>query len=137
MDESLDLRGKESNIFRLWGFDREALLHMVSYRILIAVSIPLAAIIVWASLTGTHQLVLEAVILLVGALLTPQLFGVFKVVSIFSTGGRSFGRLNESYLSSTKDKSNQSGKKFFDIFPYAGIAIWILILIVVGIAWFR
>ena len=46
MKKIYDLRGPQSRIFRLYSFYKSALLHMITYRLLIFES-PIAAALLW------------------------------------------------------------------------------------------
>ncbi len=135
MEKSYDVRGRQSNIFRLARFDIAALFHMLFYRILIFVA-PISAAMIAASLLYPNASVLLAsrlLILLVWILFTPQLFSAFKAFSLVSSRGAAFGKFSDYFALTQKRREVDS---VYRIFPYAGIAVWAIAFVVLTVLWF-
>ncbi len=134
--ESVDVRGSQMSILRLYGFDKGALLHMLFYRILVFVA--LAAFVVIAVYEYTRSaLAYQTVgifIVAVYLLFTPQLFAVARVATLVVTKGRVSDKLNASFLNSLKG----SRRKYAVLraIPYACVAIWLMCLPILVILWY-
>lgn len=126
----LDTRGRESNIARVGRFDPGALAHMLSYRILIILSIPLGAVLLWGFVAGVGAPVLDALVVVVWLLATPQLFQSLKALSLISTDGASFGGFDEGYARRAAKTRGGRGSPFFDALPYMALVVWVLLLAV-------
>lgn len=132
-----DLRGSQTRIFRLTGIDKLSFLHMLFYRVLIFTSF-IVAVLVAASLfisNSALMLLLKLLILFIWVIFTPQLFSTFKVIPLILSNGFVFGHLNKSFLSSRIKES--ASYRIYRIFPYAGIALWLLGLIAMILVWFK
>jgi uncharacterized membrane-anchored protein len=128
-----DLRGKQANLFRLASFDKKALVRTVSYRVLVLLGIPLAAVLLLSSLYGA-PVIARVCIVVIALLVTPQLFGVLKVVSIAISDGIAFGSLDKSYLQSI-DKKKRTIAFYSSIIPYLCTAVWLLVVLVAVLGW--
>ncbi len=130
-----DVRGRQSSIFRLYCSDKEALIHMVFYRLAIIFAF-LAAISIIASIYSNHNPLnplTERFIFVVGVLMIPQLFESLKAAMLIASGGVVFGRLNPSFL-----KYGVKQKRIYQLYklvPYIVTIVWILGLIWLGIMW--
>jgi hypothetical protein len=135
MENSYDIRGRQSNIFRLWRFDKNALAHMVSFRILIFEA-PLAAIFLLLSIVFPISgiiLISRILVLIAWILFTPQLFDAFKALSLVSSKGSAFGKFNEYYMKTQKRDPNTG---FYETLPYMGLIVWIFFFVVFVFVWF-
>jgi hypothetical protein len=131
-----DLRGKQSSILRLWRFDKGALLHMLSNRILMIFALFGAVVLVWdlhspSLIAGLWS---RIVILAIWLLFTPQLFGTFKALSIVSSRGAAFGHLNESFVRVNMKKKSVTFA--YRMLPYAAVAVWLLGFAGLVLVWF-
>jgi len=131
-----DLRGKQSSILRLWRFDKGALLHMVSNRILMFFALLGIVVLAWDMYSPVYIAGLWAriVILVVWLLFTPQLFGTFKVFSLISSKGAVFGHMNEFFVKTSMKKSRVNF--VYRVIPYAAIAVWLLGFVGLALVWF-
>ena len=132
----LDVRGKERWIAKLWKFHREAFVHMLFYRILILISFACAIVLILNGLTGHYTSVAQALILLVWLLITPQLFGMMKVLAIVLTDGIAFGHLEKSYLESIDRKIPHAKVDAMTVFPYLVAVVWLGLLCLFAVVWF-
>ena len=131
-----DMRGSQANIVRLAAFDMEGFIHMLSFRILIFVSIIYGiAILLYfvANLVVTASFI-KLLTALVWILITPQFFETVKMGSMIGTNGLSFGRFSEEHVFLAKSK-NKVDTRFFDIMPYCVMAIWIVGFVAMLIWW--
>ncbi len=131
-ENSYDVRGRQSSIFRLYGFDNEGLVHMVFYRIAVFASLLLAAAIIigFVYFNQPFTMPAKALVVLVWILFTPQLFETGKAMSIIASRGVVFGMLNESFLKFIKMKRIYA---VYRIIPYLILLVWILGF--VGMLW--
>lgn len=136
MADSYDVRGRQSSIFRLYGFDREGLVHMVFYRIAVFVAVLLAASIVlgMAYSQTPFTAYTKALMLIMWAIFTPQLFETFKASSIIASGGVVFGRLNASFMRFAVRMKPQYA--LYRALPYAALAVWVLGFVMLAYVWF-
>ncbi len=135
-ENSYDVRGRQSLIFRLSRFDREGLIHMVFYRIAVFLALILAASMILSMsyyrtpFTG----ITKALLLLVWIIFTPQLFETAKAMSLISSRGIVFGKLNNSFM-----KYGVRKKKTYILLkalPYASLLIWAAGFAVLVKVWF-
>ena len=137
MDKQLyDARGKQSSIGRLIAFDREAYVHMLFYRVLIILSIIAAAIFVLYYLFGIPSIIFELMFVLVWIFFTPQVYETSKGISIMATKGLVFGYLSKSYMKTAEKYKKHPLTPLYRAFPYAVIALWVLGLVIISLAWF-
>jgi hypothetical protein len=134
-----DVRGSQSRIFRLLGFDKEAFIHMLFYRILLFVAIITGmAILFYLAFGGTSLLIIsDALIAAVWILFTPQLFESAKAFSIISSKGESFGHLNKSFLNSSVIRESKAITSLYNTIPYLALVIWVICFFILLFAWFR
>jgi hypothetical protein len=135
MENSYDIRGRQSNIFRLWRFDKSALAHMLSFRILIFEA-PLAAIFLLLSIIFPLSgivLISRILVLIAWVLFTPQLFDAFKAFSLVSSRGSAFGKFNEYYMKTQKRNPNTG---LYEALPYIGLIVWMFFFVVLAAMWF-
>ncbi|MCL4365214.1 MAG: hypothetical protein M1569_02150 [Candidatus Marsarchaeota archaeon] len=135
-ENSYDVRGRQSGIFRLYGFDNEGLVHMIFYRIAVFAALLLAAaIIIGFAFDGQPFTPYSKVlVLIVWILFTPQLFETGKAMSIIATRGIVFGRLNESFL-----KYGVKMKGMYKIYrsvPYIILMMWAAGFVGIWYLWF-
>lgn len=132
--KTYDMRGRQGNLFRLLGFDKEAFIHMIAYRALIFYSIPYGVLmlisLVYANLAA-YTWLLTAVFWI---LVTPQLYETMKAFSLISSRGLAFGHLSESYVYLEKAKYSRSGSLYKPI-PYIAMLIWIAGFIALLLWW--
>jgi hypothetical protein len=130
------LRGSQKNIFRLYGFDKPSLVHMLFFRILIFVSLitVIAAVAYILLQTPLSFLVLKALLLAVWILFAPQLYAVVKVLALVMTTGRASKTMNESFLNSLHKSERPSVA--FRILPYAALALWLILFLIAVWKWF-
>jgi hypothetical protein len=129
----LDLRGKQSRIFRLRTFDKEGLVHVLFYRLLGPVSIVYGILLLLSLGYPPAQSYAKWFTTFVWALYTPQLYETVKAFSLISTRGLAHGRLNESFKSLV-EKRYMMGPGVYRSLPYIVLAIW-LVGFVLQIVW--
>ena len=134
-----DARGSQSRIFRLLGFDKEAFIHMISYRILLFVAIFAGVeILIYLVIGGTSLLIIsEALVAFVWILFTPQLFESAKAFSLIGSRGESFGNLNKSFLNSSVIRESKAATSTYNAIPYLALLIWVVGFLILLFAWFR
>lgn len=135
MNNSYDVRGRQSSIFRLWRFDKTALLHMLFFRALIFLA-PLTALFLLLGVAfPTAEMTLASRVLVIATwiLFTPQLLAAFKAFSLVSSRGAAFGKFNE-YFMRTQKKNPYSA--LYQIMPYIGLAVWCGLFIIIVNMWF-
>ena len=127
--ETYDMRGRQSLAFRLLCIDREALVHVLFYRIAVFVALALAASIILGMLVvGTPYTNITRILLIaVWVLFTPQLFEAAKAASVIGSRGVVFGKLNESFKEYGAHKSALN--PLYAIFPYVVFAVWLIGLV--------
>lgn len=129
-----DARGRQESIFRLAAWDNEALLHMVTYRMLIFAAI-ISAILYFASLaSSSYTIYFRISLLAVWVLFSPQLFSVAKGLVVMATKGMVFGHLNKSYLGSLEVDYRRYAP--FRAVPYAAMAVWAIGFLAIAYMWF-
>jgi hypothetical protein len=122
--ELYDARGKQSNIVRLAGFDTEAFVHMLFYRILVFYSIVYGLFMLYAIVIGVPVVLLRLFTAIEWILITPQAYETVKTFSLISSRGLAFGHLSEEYTYTMKKKYNKSGAILKPI-PYAAMVLWV------------
>ncbi len=138
MKEVYDIRGRQSSIFRLAGFDREGLLHMVAYRILIFVSIVVGAAVLGTLLFAPHDInawYIDALVLLVWALITPQVYETARAFALILSRGLSSQDLNQSFVNFAV--KNKSAFDAYRAFPYLVLGVWMIGFVVMFWVWIR
>lgn len=130
----LDLRGKQSRIFRLKSFDSEALVHVLFYRILGPVSVAYGFLLLLSLAYPPLQGYVKWLTTLVWILFTPQLFETIKAFSLISTRGLAHGRLNESFKSLVEKRYRKSPGAY-QALPYAVLAVWLVGLVLQLVWW--
>lgn len=122
-DKSIhDPRGRLSNLGRLKTFDREALVHLVSYRLLIITSL-LTFFVFLASLAYPgFAPAWKLLLVLDWIFLSTQVFETLKGLALTGSGGIAFGRLNESFLSAMVEKRS---RPVYKAVPYVALAVWV------------
>lgn len=135
-EEAYDLRGRQSSIIRLARFDLDSFVHMLFYRILVFAALLTAVVLVVNLLLQNIGLTLIAkvLVLIVWILFTPQLFSVFKAVSLVSTNGAVFGHLNEAFVRARVEKKGIY--LLYKALPYAAMAFWFGGFVVLLYLWF-
>ena len=135
MENSYDVRGRQSSIFRLWRFDKGALIHMVFFRILIFEA-PIAAFFLLLSLAFPIAAILlasKALIIIAWILFTPQLFAALRAFSLVFSRGSAFGGFNEYYMRTQKKNPYAKAYQFL---PYVGLAVWSGFFMILMVMWF-
>lgn len=130
-----DVRGRQSRIFRLYCSDKEALVHMVFYRLAIIFSFITIISMIWSVYAYGSILtsISERFIIILGFLFIPQLFESMKAFSLIISGGVVFGRLNESFL---QHGVKQRGiYQLYKLIPYVVIVIWVIALVWLALLW--
>lgn len=130
-----DVRGSQSRIFRLYCYDREALVHMVFYRVAVIFAILAAITMVASFLSYGNPLdqLSERFVFILGILLIPQLFGSMKAFSIIASHGVVFGRLNPSFMKyGIKERRIYS---LYKLIPYIVTVVWVIALVWLGVLW--
>lgn len=131
-----DMRGRQSGILRLWGFHKEGLVHMLSYRMLVPLSL-ITAVLIIASLaynTSAITRIAESAMLLTFILFTPQIFASLKAFSLVYSKGSAFGHLNESFVI---HGGRERGRYLaLEVLPYLGLAAWLVCLAATAALWF-
>lgn len=122
-----DARGRMSNLGRLKQFDREALIHLISYRLLIVTSLLTVIFFLASFASGSLGIVWKVLLVLDWIFFSTQVFETLKGLALTGSGGIAFGRLNESYLSAMASKKSSPG---FKAIPYVALVLWIIGLFV-------
>lgn len=124
-----DLRGRQRSILRVGRFDREALLHMITYRALIFVGFIEGLVLLYSSVFGSGAVldsVSDFLLFVVMLIFIPEIFEMLKALAVISSKGIVFGRLNHSFL----DANNLARKDSpLAVLPYLGTLIWIGVII--------
>lgn len=118
-----DPRGRLSNLGRLKSFDIEALVHLISYRLLIISSLLTVLLFLLSLAAPVLDTAWKIMIALDWLFFTTQVFETLKGLSLTGSGGIAFGRLNESFLSAMEEKKSSPG---FKAIPYIALALWII-----------
>ena len=127
--ETYDLRGSQRSIFRVGRFDREALLHMITYRALIFVGFIEGVVLLYSSIFGYGKAlgaISDFLLFVVMLIFIPEIFEMLKALAVISSRGIVFGHLNHSFLD-----ANNLGRKNSPLaaLPYLGTLIWIGVII--------
>ena len=135
-ENAYDVRGRQSLIFRLSAFDKEGLIHMVFYRIAVFLALILAASITlsMAYYQTPFTSITKVLLLLTWIIFTPQLFETIKAMSLISSRGIVFGKLNSSFM-----KYGVREKKEYillNALPYASLLVWLLGFAILMREWF-
>lgn len=134
MKNTYDLRGSQGNILRLASFDKEALLHMLFYRLMVIIAPAAALMMVYRLLLNTASFnLVNTVVLTVWIVFTPQLFATAKAFSLISSKGVVFGHLNESFLNSRIKK-----KRIYAVYkaiPYVVLMVWAIGFLAFLVEW--
>lgn len=117
-----DARGRMSNLGRLKHFDREALVHLISYRLLIITSLLTFITFLISLAAPSADIVWKVLLLFVWIFFSTQVFETLKGLSLTGSGGIAFGRLNESFISAMVTKKTSPG---FKAIPYVALAFWL------------
>ncbi len=129
-----DLRGPQRRIGRLLRFYREAFIHMLTYRIMIPLTILFGAIMLLSLFLQRLGPALKIITAVIWVLWTPQLFAVAKGLSLAWTRGMAFGRLNEEFAHLYRKRY---GKKtgVFIAFPFIVLVLWAAGFVVMLVWW--
>jgi len=129
-----DFRGKQSNIFRLRSYLPWAMVHLISYRILMPVSIAYGFLAIFSLAFPALDVYVKVTTAVIWVLFTPQIFAVAKGVALAMSDGLAFGHLNESYryLMKLRYHRNVSG---YRALPYVVLALWFAGFIVMLVWW--
>jgi hypothetical protein len=130
-----DLRGKQTSIGRLLGFDKEAFIHMLFYRVLIIVSIIAAIAFVLGYAIGIPSAVFKLLFVLVWVLFTPQVYETAKGISVIATKGFVFGHLNKSYLATASKHGKRAMDPLYKLMPYTALVLWLAGLAALSYLW--
>jgi len=135
--ESMDVRGSQGSIFRLYAFDKESLVHMLFYRALIFVA--LATVVMVVAYDITHSAFaydcIIAMLIAIWLLFAPQLLEMGKVGALVLTGGLSSSKLNKSFFD-TIEKWRRVRASLLGLLPYIALVIWLACLPVMLAVWF-
>lgn len=118
-----DPRGRLSNLGRLRTFDLEALIHLISYRLLIISSLLTVLFFLLSLAAPVLDAAWKAMIILDWIFFTTQVFETLKGLALTGSGGIAFGRLNKSFLSAMEEKQSSPG---FKAIPYIALVLWII-----------
>ena len=121
--KTYDMRGKQSNLTRLAHFDKEGLIHMITYRVLIFYSIPYGILLLVSLLYPSLVQYIGALTAIFWILITPQLWESVKAFSLISSRGLAFGHLSEEYVYLEKTKYSRTGLLYKPI-PYIAMLFW-------------
>lgn len=130
-----DLRGRQANMGRLLGFDKEALIHVLFYRVLIIISIIAAIAFILDYLVGIPSIVFEFLFVLVWIFFTPQVYETAKGMSVIATKGFVHGYLNKSYLATVDKLGKHKFELFYKLIPYTTLAVWMAGLVALSYMW--
>lgn len=118
-----DPRGRLSNLGRLKTFDIEALVHLISYRLLIISSLLTVLFFLLSFPAPVFDGAWKIMIVLDWLFFTTQVFETLKGLALTGSGGIAFGRLNKSFLSAMEEKESSPG---FKAIPYIALVLWII-----------
>jgi hypothetical protein len=129
-----DFRGKQSSIFRLAKFEPFGLIHALSYRILLFLSLIYGFLLLASLFYAPLGLTAKYFTIAMWILITPQLFEAVKAFSLVSTHGAAFGKFSEaySYLVSRKRKASFV---IYKALPYLVIAVWAIFFVLMLFWW--
>ncbi len=137
MGESIDTRGGEGRIARVLGFDTGAFVHMLAYRVLIFASLATGIAILATALLFQGSLesaYIEALVLVVWALFTVEVYAVAKAAVLIASRGRFSPDLNRSFVSAS------GGSPWLGLVcagaPYAATAAWVIGFAAIFAMWF-
>ncbi len=132
--KTFDMRGRQTNISRLFAFDREGFIHMVAYRALIFYSIPYGILLLLSFFYANVLAYTGIFTAIFWILITPQLFETAKAFSLISSRGLAFGHLSESRVFLQKEKYSKTGALFKPI-PYIAMLLWFIGFIALLLWW--
>ena len=124
--EGYDARGRQRSILRLAGFDYAALVHMITYRVLIFFAVITGVAILVSMFVSPASLgmqTIEVLLLAVWALITPQLFEAVRAIGLMLSRGRSSRDLNRSFANFAP--GNRAYYALCRSLPYAALTLWI------------
>ena len=126
MKRTYDLRGRQSSIFRLLGFDPEGFMHTLIYRVLIFLAIIYGIVLLLAN--EYHQFYFAVVPLTaaVWILFTFELFEFIKGMAMAQTKGLAFGKFTGTYREVQLKKASSAQTFAFTAAPYIAVIIWLL-----------
>lgn len=105
---------------------------MLFFRLLIFVALVCAAAIFLYYLGFIKIIIVNALIVVVWVLFTPQVFQAARVLSLIQTEGRASDQLNKTFLSTVRKRMSSAQKAmyvFYSSFPYAVLVVWIAALV--------
>lgn len=117
-----DPRGRLKNLGRLRTFDVEALIHLISYRLLVLTSLLTVIAFLLSLAIPATAMAWKILLLLDWIFFSTQVFETLKGLSLTGSHGIAFGRLNESFLSAMVKKRSSPGYKAM---PYFALAVWL------------
>ncbi|MGI0100500.1 MAG: hypothetical protein ACREBH_02155 [Candidatus Micrarchaeaceae archaeon] len=129
-----DFRGRQSGIFRLWGFYPDGFAHALFYRILLIIAPVYAALLLLSLPFAQLGLTVKAFTILVWILITPQLFQALKVPPLTATHGAVFGRFSDAYTYLLSKKR----KAYYPIYramPYVAMVVWVVLFASMLVWW--
>jgi hypothetical protein len=129
-----DLRGSQSRIGRLLSFSVEAYIHVLTYRIMIPLSLVYSGLILAYLLTGALGTGLKVFTAVIWALWTPQLFEVAKGLSLAWSRGMAFGHMNEEFAQMYRRRYNRKSGAYI-AFPYVVLSLWAIGFVVILARW--
>jgi hypothetical protein len=129
-----DLRGPQWRIGRLLGFYLEAFIHMLTYRIMVPLTILFGALMLLSLFLQRLGPALKIFTAVIWVLWTPQLFAVAKGLSLAWTRGMAFGRLNEEFAHLYKKRYGKKTAAFV-AFPFIVLVVWAAGFVVMLVWW--
>jgi hypothetical protein len=129
-----DLRGPQSRIGRLLSFSFEAWLHMLANRIMVFLSLLYAVFVGIYLLVPGLGIVLKVLTVALWLLWTPQFFEALKGLALVWSRGMAFGHLNQEFAHLyRRHYARRTG--IYAAFPFVGLAVWAVGLVVMCVRW--
>ncbi|MDG7052249.1 MAG: hypothetical protein JRN19_07370 [Nitrososphaerota archaeon] len=132
--KSRDYRGKQSNIFRLRSYLPWAIVHLISYRILMPASIAYGLLTIFSLLFSSLGIYVKGATIIIWIIFTPQIFAVAKGVALAMSDGLAFGHLNDSYKYLMKIRYHRNVLIYMAL-PYVVLALWLAGFIAMLVWW--
>ena len=134
---TIDLRGSEKNIARLSRISKEALVHMIVYRILIFLCL-ITGVLFFVSILVPQvnylDLLFKSLFVLVWILFSVQLFETAKASVDIATRGFVLGKLEDSYKREIKNR-NKKLDMLLGTLPYFAVLVWLAGFILLILLW--
>lgn len=125
--QTYDVRGRITMLGRLWPFDKEGFLHMVTFRIFVFVGIATGIVLLYAAIFNPgfmNSMLVKALVLLVWLFFTAQIYAASWVLAFMLSKGRASENINKSFVDSPERKSIINDLLKF--VPYTITTVWLI-----------